>query len=302
MQKHLQQSLKASLSSAVLILKLVIPFYILADILLYFDLLRGLSILFTPVTNILQLPAEAAMAICAGVFLNLYAAVAFAAPLSLTSYQWTILGVFLGVCHSLPVENSIMKKLGINFFYSTGLRISMAFLTTLPLFFLPETFFGGTASGEVVQLVSYSNIPELLGHSLANAAFLSLKIITLITLIIFAMDALKRTRFVNSYGRRVHTSFSLLTGQLLGITYGAGILFKEVESGNLNKKDIFFIGTFLMICHSLLEDPLLFLIFGANYWVIVISRLAMACLVTFLLSRSLALLKNKKKAKPSSPQ
>ena len=285
MPNYLRESLKASFASAILILKLVIPFYILADILLYFDLLRPVSILFSPVTSILQLPAETAMAICAGVFLNIYAAVAFAAPLGLSSYEWTILGVFLGVCHSLPVENSIMKKLGISFLYSTILRISMAFFTTLPLFFLPATFFTGEGSGKEIQLASYSSISDMLLHSLANAAILSVKIITLITLVIFLMDAIKRTQFITNYGQRVQTSFSLLAGQLLGITYGAGILFKEAESGNLKKKDIFFIGTFLMICHSLLEDPLIFVLFGANYWIIVISRLAMACLVTMLLSR-----------------
>lgn len=285
MPNYLRQSLQDSLRSGILILKLVIPFYILADILLYFDLLRPVSFLFTPITTILQLPAETAMAICAGVFLNLYAAVAFAAPLGLSSYEWTILGVFLGVCHSLPVENSIMKKLGISFIYSTCLRISMAFLTTLPLFFLPASFYTGKSSGKAIELTTYSSIPDLIFHSLLNAAILSAKIIALITVIIFLMDALKRTAFVTSFGQRVQTSFSLLAGQLLGITYGAGILFKEAESGNLQKKDIFFIGTFLMICHSLLEDPLLFVLFGANYWVIIISRLAMACLATFFLSK-----------------
>jgi len=285
MPNHLRQSLQASFTSAILVLKLVIPFYILADILLYFDLLRPVSFIFSPVTTVLQLPAETAMAICAGVFLNMYAAVAFAAPLGLSSYEWTILGVFLGVCHSLPVENSIMKKLGISFLYSTLLRVSMAFLTTLPLFLLPDSFFTGKNSGKTIELATYSNIWKTLQHALLNAAILSAKIICLITVIIFLMDWIKRTKFIMEYGQRVQTSFSLLAGQLLGITYGAGILFKEADSGNLQKKDILFIGTFLMICHSLLEDPLLFVIFGANYWIIIVSRLAMACLVTFLLSR-----------------
>ncbi len=285
MPKQVRESLKASLTSGVLILKLVIPFYILADIILYFDLLRPVSFLFSPVTNILQLPAETAMAICAGVFLNLYAAVAFAAPLGLSPYEWTILGVFLGICHSLPVENSIMKKLGIGFFYSTGLRISMAFITAFPLFLLPPSFFTGEKSGKSIQLDSYSTLPDMLFHSVINAAMLATKIVLLITAIIFLMDAVKQTRFIKNYGQRVQTSFSLLTGQLLGITYGAGILFKEANSGNLSRKDIFFIGTFLMICHSLIEDPLLFVLFGANFWVIVISRLLMACIASLLLSK-----------------
>ena len=285
MKSYLKESLHSSLASALLILKLVIPFYILADILLFYDLLRPISNLFLPVTAILQLPADTAMAITTGIFLNLYAAVAFAAPLGLTPYEWTILGVFLGVCHSLPVENSIMKKLGLGFFYSTFLRLTMAFLTTFPLFLLPGSWYSGAESGKAIALTEYATLKELLLHSTLNAAILAVKIIALISIIIFFMDMLKQTRFIARYNQRVQTSFSLLTGQLLGITYGAGILLKEANSGNLKKKDLFFIGTFLMICHSLLEDPLLFVLFGANYWIIILSRLIMACLAAFLLTR-----------------
>ena len=301
MPDHFRQSLDASLRSAILILKLVIPFYVLADLLLYFDLLRPLSFLFAPVTSLLQLPAEAAMALAAGVLLNLYAAVAFAAPLDLSPYQWTILGVFLGVCHSLPVESAIMKKLGISFLYSTILRISMAFLTTLPLLFISPSLITGTSSNHEIQLTTYSSLSDLLFQSLRGAAILSIKIIALITAIIFFMDLLKRTRYIQSYGHRVQTSFSLLTGQLLGITYGAGILIKEANSGTLQRRDLLFIGTFLMVCHSLLEDPLLFVLFGANYWIIIGSRLFMACLAAFLASRFLfqrQLKENKKNPAP----
>jgi len=161
----------------------------------------------------------------------------------------------------------------------------MAFVTTLPLFFLPGAWYSGTDQGEKIQIAHYNSIPDLLFHSLTNAAILSIKIIILITLIIFLMDSLKRTRFISSCSERVQTSFSLLTGQLLGITYGAGILFKEAESGNLKKKDLFFIGTFLMICHSILEDPLLFVLFGANYWIMVTTRLIMACIAAFFFTR-----------------
>ena len=285
MKPYLKESFHSSLTSGLLILKLVIPFYILADILLFYDLLRPISKLFLPVTSILQLPAETAMAITTGILLNLYAAVAFAAPLGLSSYEWTILGVFLGVCHSLPVENSIMKKLGLGFLYSTFLRLTIAFLTTFPLFFLPKSWYSGSESGKIIEITEYANLPELLLHSTLSAAILAAKIIVLITIIIFFMDMLKQTSFIARYNQRVQTSFSLLTGQLLGITYGAGILLKEANSGNLKKKDLFFIGTFLMICHSLLEDPLLFVLFGANYWIMVISRLIMASLTAFLLTR-----------------
>ena len=79
-------------------------------------------------------------------------------------------------------------------------------------------------------------------------------------------------------------SFSIIAGQLLGITYGAGILIREATRGGLGREDIFFIGTFLMICHSIVEDVLLFVLFGANYWIIIVCR-AIACICFVLLWR-----------------
>ncbi len=284
-KKLILESGRSSLKSAFLILKLVIPFYILADILIHFDLLRPVSFLFSPVTGILGLPPETAMAIAAGILLNLYAGVAFAAPLGLTPYEWTILGVFLGVCHSMPVECTVMKKLGINYSYSILLRGIMAFITVLPVMLLPRSWFGGSLLQADVGLKSYDTILEMLFSSLTNAVFLSAKIILLITVIIFFMDFLKTTRLLQASGSRLNTSFSFLAGQLLGITYGAGIILKEADSGNLSRRNIMFIGTFLMICHSLLEDPLLFVLFGANYWIMTMARLLMAIIVSYLLSR-----------------
>ena len=67
-----------------------------------------------------------------------------------------------------------------------------------------------------------------------------------------------------------------------GVT-GAGILIREVDAGHLDRRDVFFIATFLMICHSIIEDALIFVIFGANYWVIVGVRVAAAFIISFIL-------------------
>ena len=279
----LVESLRSSLKSAGLILKLVIPLYILADILLYLDLLKHVSFIFAPITSILDLPAEAAMAIAAGVLLNLYAAIAFAAPLGLDPYQWTILAVFLGVCHSMVVESAIMKKLGISYAYSIVLRGTMAFVTVFPVMLMPRSFFGSETPAQQVAMTVYTTFPAMMQASLVNALLLSGKLILLISLIIVTMDRIKSTRLMQTYTQKVNTSFSIIVGQLLGITYGAGILIREANNGHLDRRDIFFIATFLMICHSIIEDALLFVLFGANYWVIVGIRILVAVCVSFLL-------------------
>ena len=114
-------TMQRSYKSAWIILKLVIPIYILADILYFYNTLSYVAFLVEPFTSMIGLPAEASLAIISGMFLNLYAAVAFAAPLDLTPHQWSILAVFLGVCHSLVVESVIMKKIGISNIYSYSL-------------------------------------------------------------------------------------------------------------------------------------------------------------------------------------
>ena len=111
--------------------------------------------------------------------------------------------------------------------------------------------------------------------------------ILLIAIMIFIMDWIKSTKFMQEYAKKVNTSFSIFVGQMLGITYGAGILINEAKSGNLSRKEILYIATFLMISHSVFEDTLLFVIFGANYWIIIGIRLIMAFLVSYLLLRLL---------------
>lgn len=288
MRHFLRDSLQSALRSALLILKFVVPLYILADILLYFDLLRYVGVLFAPLTSLIDLPPEAAIALAAGVLINIYAAIAFAAPLELSPYQWTILGVFLGVCHSIIVESAIMARLGISYLYSVVLRGVGAFLTVLPVLFMPAWFFKGTAGmDEVTDVIApqYPDVLVMLAHSLGKALVLSLKIIILISLIIVIMDLLKSSTLVRNHLDRFNTSFSIIAGQLLGITYGAGILIREASRGSLSRQDILFIGTFLMICHSLVEDVLLFVLFGANYWIIIGIRLTAALLISFMVMR-----------------
>ena len=86
-----------------------------------------------------------------------------------------------------------------------------------------------------------------------------------------------------------------MAGLILGITYGAGILIHEVKSDSLNKMDIFYIATFLMICHSIIEDVLLFVIFGANGWVVIMIRLIMAFVFSYILLKIYVMMIDMKK-------
>jgi len=283
MKFSIKNSLHSSLKSSFIILKLVIPIYIIADILFYYDLLSYISFLFEPLTSFLDLPKEAALSIVSGIFLNIYAAIAFAAPLGLNPREWTILAVFLGICHALIVETAVMKKLGISKTFSITLRFCAGLFVGYIVSLLPNSLFNNSVINNTIpKIPEYNSIIKLLTNSLFESIYLSVQIIVLITLLIFFLDYIKSLKMIKEYSNKVNSAFSLTIGVILGITYGAGILITEYNKGTLSKHEIMYIGTFLMICHAIIEDTLLFVIFGANIWIIVIMRVVFAFIFAHL--------------------
>lgn len=286
MSFSLQTSLKTSLKSSWTILKLIVPIYILADLLFYFNLLSYITFIFKPIVTLLELPQEAALAIVSGLFLNLYAAIAFAAPLGLGAKEWTVLAVFLGIVHALLVETEIMKRLGLSRLYSICLRLGVGLLVGGITAKLPLSWFSYTKSEESITLATnhphYNSLFHLLQSSLFESLSLSIKVIVLVTALIFFLDFIKSLSIIEKHSQKVNSGFSILVGVILGITYGAGILIAEYEKGILQKREVLFTGTYLMICHAIIEDTLLFVIFGANPWLIVGLRLLFATLVAAL--------------------
>ena len=277
-----QETFRTALQSAWIIIKLVIPIYIIADILYYYNVLEKVAFIFEPFTSLLGLPAEAALSIISGIFLNLYAAVAFAAPLDMTPHQWSVLAVFLGVCHSLIVENVIMKKLGISNLYSYTLRFGGGLVIAWIAFQMPSEWFSATVTSETFTQKHYEDFTDLITTSLSSALMLTVKIILLISVLIFVMDWVKSRPFVKNSAKNVSKGFTITVGIILGITYGAGVLIKEKQSGALSRYDIFYIGTFLMICHAIIEDTLLFVIFGADFSMVLGIRVLAALVISWL--------------------
>lgn len=281
-----KESLNSSIKTSILILKLVIPMYILAEILFFYNILSYFTFIIEPFTSIIGLPPEASLSMLSGMFLSEYAAVAFAAPLNLNPQQWTTLAVFVGVCHALVVEGLIMRKIGISQKYSYLLRISFGFFLSYLTFILPSDWFSsGFVLFEQTNNIKkeYLSIFELLKSSIYDSFILTINIILLVTILIFSIDFLKTRSFIDPSNNKFSKWFCICVGYILGVTYGAGILIKEVENGSMNKSDIFFISTFLLICHAIIEDTLLFVILGADFTMVVIIRTISAIFISYFM-------------------
>jgi hypothetical protein len=205
----------------------------------------------------------------------------------LLAHQWSVLAVFLGVCHSLIVEGMVMKKLGISYLYSYMLRFFGGFVIAYGTAHLPSAWFHSESKHESFNPIVHDSLIQLLQHSLYNAFILALKIVLLIAVLIIIMDMIKRLKYVQKRVSNVSKPYAIFIGTFLGITYGAGILIKE--SNQMTKIDLFFIGTFLMICHAIIEDTLLFVLFGANFSLLIAIRTMWAVILAFILTKLYAM-------------
>lgn len=80
-------------------------------------------------------------------------------------------------------------------------------------------------------------------------------------------------------------SLSLLTGLLLGVSYGSGVIIQTARNGLMTKRECYLVMIFLSLCHSFFEDTVIFVAIGANPYILFIGRFFVALLVTFVVSK-----------------
>ena len=78
----------------------------------------------------------------------------------------------------------------------------------------------------------------------------------------------------------------LVTGIIIGLTYGAGVIIHSIRTSNVGKKEAFLILLFLSICHAIIEDTLIFVVIGANGFILIAFRFVLAIILTYAIYRS----------------
>ena len=79
-------------------------------------------------------------------------------------------------------------------------------------------------------------------------------------------------------------AFPLLAGLFLGIVFGSGVIISFANDGTLTKRDLVIVLVFLGICHSIIEDTVIFAALGANWWVLISCRFVLAAFAAFAVS------------------
>ena len=78
----------------------------------------------------------------------------------------------------------------------------------------------------------------------------------------------------------------LVTGIVIGITYGAGVIIHSIRSADIGKGEAFLILLYLSVCHAIIEDTLIFVVIGANGIVLASVRFVLATILTYLVYKA----------------
>ncbi|WP_404343926.1 hypothetical protein [Vreelandella venusta] len=291
--------LQEALRVYVTLLKILIPALLIVKGLELLGLVEWLGAVLAPLMNILGLPEQMGVVWAAALFTNLYTAIVVffqvAGETPLNIEQVTVLGVLMLVGHSLPVEGAVAKRAGVPWWATLVLRLGGALLLAWLLHCFYSYF--GLLQGPValVWQPSLSTTPTLSGWAIAQ-----LKTLALIFVIILALIVLLKLLKKLGLERWVHLCLLPLLkllgigrsaanvtviGFTLGLSYGAGLLIRDVQNGVLSKRDSRLALCFLSLCHSVIEDTLLILMLGADIVGILWARLLFAVIVTTNIAR-----------------
>ena len=275
-----------SLRICVWLLKVMLPISLAVRVLQYVGIIDWLAGWLSPVFSYIGLSGDSAIVFLTSIFLPLYPTIAVMATLTLTLREATILAVMCLVSHNLPVECSVAHKTGSHFGRIVAFRVAMSFVSAIVLnLLLPQSdvpFVAFMASG--ADVTSW-------GMLLVQWLGSSLTLVVTIVLIVTALMVLQRVLEEFGWMHRIAHSLSplmrlfglpsgcsllWLTGNVVGMAYGAAIMIDEVEQGRLTRYEANLVNHHLGVSHSLLEDTMLFVAMGISFWWIFLTRIVLA--------------------------
>lgn len=291
--------IKDALRVYVTLLKILIPALLIVKGLELLGVIGWLGVVLAPLMNMLGLPEQMGVVWAAALSTNLYTGMAVffqvAGDTRLSVEQVTVLGALMLVGHSLPVEGAVAKRAGVPWWATLLLRVggALLFAWLLHRFY---AFFGLLQEpAEWIWQPGLESVSTPSGWAVAQ-----LETLALVFVIILALIVLLKLLQVLGLERWLHLGMLPLLrllgigrsaanvtviGFTLGLSYGAGLLIRDVQNGVLNRRDSTLALCFLSLCHSVIEDTLLILMLGADIVGILWARLLFAIMVTAIIAR-----------------
>ncbi len=289
--------LRSGVRTSWVLSKIIFPVTFIVTILQYTPLLGLIERLFEPIMKWFGLSGEAAISLALGFMLNLYAAIGAILSLDLTVKEVFILAIILSFSHSLFVETALCKRIGISGTVVVAVRLLLAFSSAIVIHLVWQ---GGGEPAQYGLIAPEKPIDPtwviILYYGLKTAFMGILQLIMIVLPLMFGIQILKDLNILSKLARLLRpitrllgvserTSITLLAGLMFGLSFGAGVIIQQAEEGNFSKRDLYLLLIFLVGCHAVVEDTLIFLPLGINVIPLLVIRIFVAFMITVIVAR-----------------
>ena len=284
--------LRNALKTALWIIRIIVPVSFVVTLLDFYGIIEWISTFTEPLFRLIGLQGNAAVVYFSSLFLPLYAPIAIIATLPLSLREITILALMCLITHNLPIECAVQRRSGTPFWQTLVLRLTFSILGGFLLnLVLPESLSLTTQTETLTATTSQSStLNSQLLNWLTNTASLCVKIILIITALMYGQFLLKRYGIINKIahplaplmhlcGLHPNSAFLWLVAQIVGLTYGAGIMAQEIEESGADREELHRINLHICVNHSLIEDTAIFCMLGVAWYFLIIPRLIFAILI-----------------------
>ncbi|WP_226036026.1 nucleoside recognition domain-containing protein [Aquibacillus saliphilus] len=272
--------------------KVIFPITLLITILRYTPILQWIADFLAPFMKWLGLPGEAAVPLVIGNALNLYAGIGAIVSFDFTVKEVFIMAMMLSFCHNLFVESVVASKVGVSLWVVIVVRVSLALASA---FIINLVWKGGGEFAQYGLITKSEQVAEgwftIFVEGVQTAAMAVLQLALIVIPLMVFMQLFRElgwmnkmsdllTPFTKLLGMEKNTSMTLVAGLTIGLAYGAGLMIQAVKEDGVSKKDISLAFIFLVSCHAVVEDTLVFIPLGIPVWPLLVIRLTTAILLT----------------------
>ncbi len=285
------RGIRRGLQGFLWIMKILIPVSLTVALLDWTGWLYALDPVFRPVMAVINLPPQAALPILSALFSSFYAAVAMMMVIPFTQAQFILMAIFISIAHMLIVEGLVQHKSGMNMAAITTMRLAAACLAV----YIVSLFFAETAVPVVMPQNLEAQVPlsTALWEWTLETANLMLRILLIIVSVMIVLESLKQLGltdriaalfrpFMVLFGLSPRVATMWVTGVFFGILYGSAVIVEEAGSGRFTEDELKRLHISLGMCHSMVEDPALFLALGIGLQWTVLPRLFAAAMAVQL--------------------
>ena len=290
MLKIVKDSIKPTVKTTLWLLKIMIPISFAVCLAQYFGLIEWCAGWLNPLFCHIGLPGASSIAFLTGATSTTYAALAVMMSMELTLRQATIIAIMVLICHALPLECTVNKKVGSKPFRMGFLRICGALLAAVYLnLVLPEL-------SDPFSALPLSSAEASLIEVLRGWLISSMKLIIMIFAIIYALMFIQRFMekfglmqkltkplepLMQFFGLPRNAAYLWLVGNVLGISYGSAVMLQLEEEGKISPLEADEVNYHLIMNHSMLEDTLVFATAGVSALWILSTRLLFALVLVW---------------------